>query len=121
VEVWARFLRAARPAEAVVRLGVPPKDVARLMAQPVLTQQTRIVTDLANGQVYVPAAAPGEVNALRQEARALGGYAIVVRAPDAPAGRGERWGYAPDSLDLMRRLKAAWDPRGLLNPGVFIV
>jgi FAD/FMN-containing dehydrogenase len=31
------------------------------------------------------------------------------------------WGYTPDSLDLMRALKARWDPRGLLNPGTFIV
>ena len=31
------------------------------------------------------------------------------------------WGYAPDTLDLMRALKKRWDARGLLNPGAFLV
>jgi FAD/FMN-containing dehydrogenase len=31
------------------------------------------------------------------------------------------WGYSPDTLPLMRQLKAHWDPKGILNPGVFLV
>jgi FAD/FMN-containing dehydrogenase len=30
------------------------------------------------------------------------------------------WRHLPDSLDLMRALKARWDPRGLLNPSEFL-
>ncbi len=70
----------------------------------------------------------------------LGGYAAVMDAwPRArpaqhvpEAGRGhrpaqaaeaelDRWGYAPQSLALMRALKARWDPAGLFNPGAFLV
>jgi glycolate oxidase FAD binding subunit len=31
------------------------------------------------------------------------------------------WGYAPDTLPLMRQLRARWDPAGCLNPGAFLV
>jgi FAD/FMN-containing dehydrogenase len=33
----------------------------------------------------------------------------------------DRWGYEPEGLEIMRRLKAQWDPQGILNPGEFIV
>ena len=31
------------------------------------------------------------------------------------------WGYRPDGLALMSALKKRWDPKGYLNPGVFLV
>jgi D-lactate dehydrogenase (cytochrome) len=119
-QVWADFLRAALPDQALLRLGVPPKNVRALMAQPTLASQSCLIADLPNGQVYVRTAAD-VIEAVRRDARALGGYGLVLQCPESLAGRVDRWGYAPDSLDLMRRLKAAWDPQGLLNPGVFIV
>ncbi len=63
-------------------------------------------------------------------ARALGGHAVLVRAP--PAMRGALRAAAPAAADadqrpadqglklLHRRLKAAFDPHGILNPGLDI-
>jgi glycolate oxidase FAD binding subunit len=55
----------------------------------------------------------GELDALRARARALGGIAPMVR------GRGGLGGDVPPGLDVHRRLKAAFDPAGVLAPGRF--
>ncbi|GBC87059.1 putative FAD-linked oxidoreductase [bacterium HR12] len=55
----------------------------------------------------------GELRALRERAAALGGIAPVVRGPGV-------LGDAPlPALDVQRRLKAAFDPAGVLAPGRF--
>jgi FAD/FMN-containing dehydrogenase len=59
------------------------------------------------------------VAALRQPALAVRGYAAFVQPP--LDSRLARWGYRPDGLAIMRRIKAAWDPAQILNPGEFVV
>ena len=59
--------------------------------------------------------------ALRQPALALNGYAVIMQAPDGWREQLAIWGYKPDALDLMKKLKASWDPAGILNPHGFVV
>jgi D-lactate dehydrogenase (cytochrome) len=113
-DVWADWVREAAGA-AVVRAGVAPKDLPRLLVEtaPALGDAP-FVADLASGLVYtrgLPA------RALRGAAAGLGGYAAVVAGP---AVAEPRWGYEPDGLDLMRALKLKWDPTGAFNPGAFL-
>lgn len=52
---------------------------------------------------------------IRSEAEAGGGRLVVARAPgDA---RFDPWGTAPGAVELQRRVKAAFDPAGIANPG----
>jgi glycolate oxidase FAD binding subunit len=59
-----------------------------------------------------------EPTAIREVAASLGGHAVLYRAPESE--RCLEGAFAPLSpalLALHRRLKKAFDPRGILNPG----
>lgn len=54
--------------------------------------------------------------AARRKAEAAGGSLVAL----TPIGI-DAWGTPPATLDIMRRLKNAFDPEGILNPGRFVV
>lgn len=58
---------------------------------------------------------------LRAELALLNGYAVVEEAPPALAGNLDVWGPPPEGIELMRSLRARWDPAGILNPGRYVV
>jgi glycolate oxidase FAD binding subunit len=55
--------------------------------------------------------------ALDRAAQDAEGYAVVEAAPPALKARLPLWGAEPGGLALMRRLRAAYDPRGVMIPG----
>jgi glycolate oxidase FAD binding subunit len=76
------------------------------------------------GIVYARLAgvAPALVDAvapLRAAAAERRGSLVVQDAPAKLAAQFDVWGPSP-ALEVMRRLKASFDPRGTLNPGRFI-
>jgi FAD/FMN-containing dehydrogenase len=122
VAAWRRFLN--EPGEQL-RVGVPPQHL-RLwwsMIGQTVREQSRWFFDVAAGQVWVAprrgAMDAQRLAALRQPALAVRGYAALVQPP--LDSRLDRWGYRPDGLDVMRRIRAAWDPAQILNPGEFVV
>ncbi len=116
-DVWAARLGAVLSSETSLRAGVPPKDLPRLLVDlaPTLAGAA-FIADFANGLLYVQGVA--DVETVRRPARAAGGYAVILAGPSAAS---DPWGHTPDGLDLMRGIKAKWDPAGLCNPGAFIV
>ncbi len=125
-EVWADFLGAAVADSLVVRLGVPVKDLTAYLGSLPERPAARLLVDYAAGLVYAAGWPEGAGEAqvwlgeLRQPALALGGYAVVLSAPPDFGADLDRWGYQPEGLDVMRRLKKLWDPAGILEPGTFI-
>ncbi len=119
-EVWGGWVNRAAHADMLIRLGVPPKDLVTALVDVAPTLDTRpFIADLAYGMVWTQG---GQLDVLRGIARSIGGYAMALSAPQGPdATRFDPWGYAPEGLDLMRRLKARWDPTRYLNPAAFIV
>jgi hypothetical protein len=114
-DLWAALLRD-EPG-CTVRIGVPPRDLpAYLEASAAALDGDAAVMDFAGGTIHARPAAT-RIPALRQAALALGGYAVVTSG----AADLDPWGYVPDTLPLMRQLKARWDPAGCLNPGAFLV
>lgn len=69
--------------------------------------------------------APPEVLAsgleeLRRTAEATEGSLVLQTAPPALKKHVDAWGKPGEAFDVMRRLKADFDPRGLCNPGRFL-
>jgi len=54
---------------------------------------------------------------LREWSEAIGGALVLAAAPDEVYGLIDPWGTPPATLDLQRRLIAAFDPGRILNPG----
>jgi len=60
------------------------------------------------------------IGRLRGAAESLGGALVVERCPADLKARVEVWGAVGDDFGIMRKLKAAWDPKGILAPGRFV-
>src|SRR5579884_358085 len=120
-DIWADTLSQAR-ASIHTRTGLPVRDLPVYIqdSAPILNEHT-FIADFGSGFLYT--AIPANENArttieqLRQPALALQGYCIITHQPEIWQEDIDRWGYTPDALDVMRRLKERWDPQGIL-PGL---
>ncbi len=127
-DLWTALLTQTTKDAMLVRIGVPTRDLpVYLQDNAALLNQGSYIADISAGFVYTLTSwenadeAELWVTALRQAALAAQGYALVMEMPAAFMHRVERWGYEPQSLAVMRRLKQRWDAQNILNPGMFIV
>jgi len=126
-DLWTALLGYSSVQSLQMRVGVAPKDLAAYVrAQAAPLESGAFLADVASGLVYAVATmeevarARAWVDALRKPALSAGGYAVVINAPESLRGALDVWGYQPQTLELMRALKARWDPAGILNPGEFV-
>lgn len=101
---------------ALVDVGVPPAALAAVVGA--LEDAGRdYLAEWGVGVVRVAIERPSDVADVRALASAYGGHAVVVDGPDAY--RDDPWGPRPQGAVIMERLKQAFDPAGILNPGRF--
>jgi glycolate oxidase FAD binding subunit len=111
----------AAPSDAVVwRVSVKPSDAPHVAAAVRTALDCRIVYDWGGGLLSIACQAPAETGAtpIRTAVASVGGHATIWRAPDDVR-------LATDVFDrptepvmaLTRKLKAAFDPAGILDPG----
>jgi len=111
------------PGGVVCRAGGPIARWAELSRGAEEARQAARVEVLAHagvGMVYAACAAedgPSVIAALGAAAAAAGGYAVIEAAPPALKPHLPLWGAPPGGLDLMRRLRQQFDPRGIMVPG----
>jgi glycolate oxidase FAD binding subunit len=60
------------------------------------------------------------VESLRTAANGLGGALVVERCSPEMKTRIDVWGRPGSDFEIMRKLKQAWDPKGILSPGRFV-
>jgi glycolate oxidase subunit GlcD len=125
-DLWNEMLSTTAGTALQVRIGVAPRDLpAYMQNQSAILNRGTFIADIASGCLY--AIRPGEdadeanawLEALRKPALANQGYAVVMDMPATLQGKIEPWGYQPESIDVMRRLKARWDPSGVFHAGLF--
>jgi len=116
--VWGaqrRRQRARSDDEAVMRVSTTQQGLAAVLAH---RRPTVARAALGLAWVTVPAE-PEAVLALR--AAVTPAPAVLLDAPTALRSAVEPWGDPdPAMLDLMRRVKARFDPQGTCNPGLFV-
>ncbi len=122
-DMWMQVLATAG---TIVRVGVPAKDTGAYMldtqAQGGLHTSDELVADMSSGCLYAVKVTATEpelqtwIAALRQPALTYDGYAVVMSlAKDMSDVWGiDRWGYRPQALTIMKRLKQRWDPATIL-------
>lgn len=64
---------------------------------------------------------PQIVRDVRLKAEAEGGSLVLLKAPDDFTQELGAWGKRASTIEVMRRIKRAFDPNGILNPGRFVV
>lgn len=130
-DLWQRWAPAvhrhdAGPGLAVLKLTCLPSQLATLVAR--VPAAAGVCSHAGNGIVYVALSAPtvDEIRRLAAAAHELGGSAVIEEAPDPIKQQLDSWDPAGlaaatrTDFDLMRSVKAQFDPKSTLNPGRFV-
>ena len=117
--LWERQRAGQRSAEAaLVRIAARPSALAAVIAAAERCAGT-LVGRAALGHTFVEVE-PEAVDRLR-EALPDAAAAVLLDGPAEVRGRHDPWGaVAGPAAELMRRVKARFDPAGTCNPGLFV-
>jgi len=96
-------------------LRLPPAHMREALAR--LPATWSYVAQHGVGIVEVGAGTPDGAADLRSWAESVGGALVLVAAPSALYEVFDPWGTPPATLELQRKLVAAFDPARVLNPG----
>ena len=117
--------------EVAVKISAPPAELTGVLDSTLGACSRRgltpsIMGHAGAGVTYVGLSGGDEearaqaVEELREIWLRRGGSVVVREAPPAFKGRVEVWGPIGSRLELTRRVKEKFDPRGILNPGRFV-
>ena len=115
---WTEHSKAAP--ERWARIAAPRHQLRSIMDQLGANQRwwASPGTGMANWDV---AGGAEDVRAVRATAVAAEGSLILMAGPSDLRHDAGAWGTPPATLHLMRRLRSAFDPNEVINPGRFVV
>jgi glycolate oxidase FAD binding subunit len=116
--------------EVALKIGAPPAELTGVLDSVLGACSRRRVTPLISGHAgigvtYVSLSGGDDeayvqvVEELREIWTRRGGSVVVRSAPPSFKERVEAWGPMGSRLELTRRVKEKFDPRGVMNPGRF--
>ena len=115
--VWREHSKAAP--ERWARIATPPASLRAVLES--LPAKATWWASPGVGVAHWSFEDAGELAAVRGAAEAVGGSLVLMAAPDEVKRQAGAWGSPPATLDVMTRLKDAFDPHRTLNPGRFLV
>jgi glycolate oxidase FAD binding subunit len=117
-ELWARQRAGQRSAErALLRVAARPRALADVLGAADACRAT-LVGRAALGQTFIDVA-PEQLDRLSARLPAEA-WTVLIDHPASPDR--DPWGRSPEprSLELMRQIKARFDPAQVCNPGIFV-
>lgn len=127
IELWANLLSDSNKT-VKLRIGVAARGTAAYVNDQMgLLRGGTFLVDIAAGHIYASTmhnnveTARAWIEQLRLPALAQDGYALVLDMPAAWEKAIDPWGYYPATLNLMRQLKAKWDPQNIVNSREFFM
>lgn len=130
---WRAFVQAQRlttPERVLIRCGASPRETRRLalavadtLAERALTPDSFVASPgLGALLLSFPAAnlTAKSLAGLQAALLAVAGQTTVLTAPVELKTGLDVWGRQPETLPVMRALKAEFDPNRILNPGRFV-
>ncbi len=136
--IWSRisgfrgWLAEAYPGAVILKAVLPDSSSEEFLSRACQEAENEIVTLLSSVQMgvgivhlgflgdYALPTAPSLIERLRRAAQGLGGALVVQHCPAGVRERVEVWGAPGDDFEVMAKLKATWDPKGILSPGRFV-
>ena len=116
--IWEQHSRSAP--EKWARIAAPRSELRKVVEA--LPQRDRWWASPGVGVAHWAIGAdPGTVREVRAKAEAAGGTLTLLAAPEDFTRVVGTWGTPPATVDIMRRIKNAFDPDGILNPGRYVV
>lgn len=118
-EVWARWRGSVLPSDCAKGVDAVSRSAGRFGE---VSAAATVSHGALRGMLRAPSVgrlADG-LAAAREALAATGGFLVVTDAPTSVAATMDVWGPAPSAVDIMRRIKAAFDGKGILNPGRFV-
>jgi glycolate oxidase FAD binding subunit len=115
--VWAEHSR--RAPDRWARIAVPRHEMRSIIAS--LPDGAEWWASPGVGAIHWSATDAQSARDVRAQAEAAGGSLVIMAAPAEFTNEVGAWGTMPPTVELMRRLRKAFDPNGTLNPGRFVV
>jgi glycolate oxidase FAD binding subunit len=110
-----------------VKLSVPLSAVSEEFEKTIYSQLDCVAAiDVGTGTIRLGFDAEGEsaleqINRLRAGASGANGTLTIEKAPVEVRRGADAWGEIGTTAELMRSIKARFDPQSLLNPGKFVL
>ena len=115
--VWAEHSRTGL--ESWARIAVPRHALRQIVGA--LPEQARWWASPGIGIAHWSFDSSDDVVRVRHAAEKAHGSLVLMHAPADVSKQIGAWGTPPETIGVMSRLKKAFDPDGILNPGRFVV
>ncbi|HYW20726.1 MAG TPA: FAD-binding oxidoreductase [Nodularia sp. (in: cyanobacteria)] len=117
--VWQRLRElmddAVKESAITCKIGVLPTAAVE-----VLNEAEMGLIHLASGLGWLQFENENQVLKMRQQCEINRGFLSILTAPNTVKESMDVWGYAGNSLQVMRQIKAQFDSKNILSPGRFV-